>query len=195
MNGFVVGHKRLKVEQKKDKNSVIPPSAAHPSAAYYATLQRCVTDTSPSPPPAPSRPLTSCPLLSLYLQVAGAPAQPGPRPPAGPGARPGASCGCHGPLPGAAHRPLPVVGASSTTRTRTTATTTTNKHAQATGEGGRGAGWGDGQRPTVKLPSARRPAPRWRLVFSIDPTSIRTATTTVIRVLYRGENQGRLQHQ
>jgi RNA recognition motif-containing protein len=49
MNGFVVGHKRLKVEQKKDKNAVMPPSAAHPSAAYYATLQRCV----PVGPPAP----------------------------------------------------------------------------------------------------------------------------------------------
>ena len=40
MNGFVVGHKRLKVEQKKDKGNMMPPSAAHPSAAYYATLQR-----------------------------------------------------------------------------------------------------------------------------------------------------------
>ena len=43
MNGFVVGHKRLKVEQKKDKNAMgmgMPNPAAHPSAAYYATLQR-----------------------------------------------------------------------------------------------------------------------------------------------------------
>ena len=44
MNGFVVGHKRLKVEQKKDKGNMMqmPPSATHPSAAYYATLQRYV---------------------------------------------------------------------------------------------------------------------------------------------------------
>lgn len=48
MNGFVVGHKRLKVEQKKDKNSVMPPSAAHPGAAYYATLQRYVNRLVPT---------------------------------------------------------------------------------------------------------------------------------------------------
>jgi RNA recognition motif-containing protein len=41
MNGFVVGHKRLKVEQKKDKHQLMPPTGTAPfSAAYLAPLQR-----------------------------------------------------------------------------------------------------------------------------------------------------------
>jgi len=55
MNGFAVGHKRLKVEQKKDKHAVVstmlPPPiqvqvplpvsvATPPPAAYYPTLHR-----------------------------------------------------------------------------------------------------------------------------------------------------------
>jgi len=52
MNGFAVGHKRLKVEQKKDKHAtMLPPPiqvqvplpvsvATPPPAAYYPALQR-----------------------------------------------------------------------------------------------------------------------------------------------------------